>query len=379
MAFNIKKILVKGVPTFSHKYYDLDGKEKFLRDQKKTKLVAKIIIKRDQVGFTKTTTQEWTLVEAYKLWLNRQKQKEIDYGKPSKSCIRDYDSFYRIHILPFFNNIDVRTLTKINIEDFISHLEKKKSINTKTLRKIFNVLSLILGYSASKDKIERNVCKHKNYLDDIVIEENIPQALDFNEWTQEKVEAIIKNVKDPQIQLMFCIMYETACRPSEARGLAKKNLDFKSNIPFINITNAVKRDKSLGTTKSKAGVRSIAIAYGLRDKIVDHINTLPSDQESLFLNRYGKYICLEVLIKHLDKALKKLGYTLPIKRKTYFFRHYTATTWAKDNKYDTLSDLAKALGDFNETMVKKVYIAPYESKDKEKDKQEYINNKYQYK
>ena len=57
------------------------------------------------------------------------------------------------------------------------------------------------------------------------------------------------------------------------------------------------------------------------------MNNMPVDQDYLFLNSRGNFICVEHLISHLDKALAKNGVELIEKRKSYFFRHYMAIYW----------------------------------------------------
>jgi len=69
---------------------------------------------------------------------------------------------------------------------------------------------------------------------------------------------------------------------------------------------------------------------------------------------------------------------LPINRKCYFFRHYTATLWAKNKKYTDPMDLAKALGDKDINFVNRTYIKPYETKSLELDKSDWQNQQFNY-
>ena len=112
----------------------------------------------------------------------------------------------------------------------------------------------------------------------------------MDKWTArrikflDKVIALINQIQRKDIRLMFEIMVQTACWPSEIRGLNKSHLKFKSNVPYISITHAVKRDGSLGKPKTKGGTRDLVISTGLKDKIEQHLNQLPENQVSLFLN-----------------------------------------------------------------------------------------------
>lgn len=373
---NIVKVQNNGKTQYRFAYKGADNNVKFITSIKRKNLVPKVIKKVKTNGFKITDFSYWGIDDAYQLWYDRQIKKNIEYNKPSKSCIQDYNSFATYHILPFFYNQDARLIDKALVKSFVEFLENKKSINAKTLSKVFNVLSAILDESAAKEKISRNVCKDLNYLADIVIVEKQQPRLDFDEWSLDKVQELINHVDKEDIKLMFSIMLQTAARPSEIRGLNKSHLKFKSNQPYISITNAVKRDKSLGKPKTLTGTRDLAISSSLKDKIQEHISKLPEDQNSLFLNSLGNYMRLETLIRALDRATNSFGVVLPIARKCYFFRHYMATYWAKEKKYTDPQDLANALGDKDVNFVNRTYIKPYANTEMEKEKSEWLNKQF---
>lgn len=373
---NISSVKINGKTKYRFQYKGADNKIKFITSINKKTLKPLVVKKIEKDGFKIIDFNFWGIEDAHKLWLNRQIYKEKVYGKPSKSCIKDYNSMATYHVLPYFKNQDIRLIDKDLIKDFVTHLENKKSINAKTLSKIFNVLSAILDYSASQDKIQRNVCKDMNFLSDIVVVEKQQPKLDFNDWTLEKVQQLINHVERDDMKLMFHIMLQTACRPSEIRGLNKSNLKFKSNVPYISITNAVKRDQSLGATKTKSGTRDLAISISLKDKILEHLNRLPETQTNLFLNSKGKFMRLETIIRALDRAIKSFGVELPIERKSYFFRHYMATYWSFKKKYTDPQDLANALGDKDVNFVNRTYIKPYANTEMEKEKSDWLNNQF---
>ncbi len=373
---NISSVKINGKTKYRFQYKGADNKIKFITNKNLKTLKPLVVKKIEKDGFKIIDFNFWGIEDAHKLWLNRQIYKETVYGKPSKSCIKDYNSMATYHVLPYFKNQDIRLIDKDLIKDFVTHLENKKSINAKTLSKIFNVLSAILDYSASQDKIQRNVCKDMNFLSDIVVVEKQQPKLDFNDWTLEKVQQLINHVERDDMKLMFHIMLQTACRPSEIRGLNKSNLKFKSNVPYISITNAVKRDQSLGATKTKSGTRDLAISISLKDKILEHLNRLPETQTNLFLNSKGKFMRLETIIRALDRAIKSFGVELPIERKSYFFRHYMATYWSFKKKYTDPQDLANALGDKDVNFVNRTYIKPYANTEMEKEKSDWLNNQF---
>ena len=373
---NISSVQINGKTKYRFQYKGADNKIKFITNKNLKTLKPLVVKKVEKDGFKIVDFNFWSIEDAHQLWLDRQVQKELDYGKPSKSCIKDYDSMATYHVLPYFKNQDVRFIDKDLVKAFVSNLETKDSINAKTLSKIFNVFSAILDYSASKDKIQRNVCKDMNYLSDIVVVEKQQPRLDFEDWTLDKVQQLINHVERDDMKLMFHIMLQTAARPSEIRGLSRSNLKFKSNVPYISITNAVKRNQSLGETKTKSGTRDLTISSSLKDRILEHLNNIPETQTKLFINSKGNYMRLETLIRALDRATKSFGVELPIERKTYFFRHYMATYWAFKKKYTDPQDLANALGDKDVNFVNRTYIKPYANTEMEKEKSDWLNNQF---
>jgi len=373
---NISSVQINGKTKYRFQYKGADNKIKFITNKNLKTLKPLVVKKVEKDGFKIVDFNFWSIEDAHQLWLDRQIQKELDYGKPSKSCIKDYDSMATYHVLPYFKNQDVRFIDKDLVKAFVSNLETKDSINAKTLSKIFNVFSAILDYSASKDKIQRNVCKDMNYLSDIVVVEKQQPRLDFEDWTLDKVQQLINHVERDDMKLMFHIMLQTAARPSEIRGLSRSNLKFKSNVPYISITNAVKRNQSLGETKTKSGTRDLTISSSLKDRILEHLNNIPETQTKLFINSKGNYMRLETLIRALDRATKSFGVELPIERKTYFFRHYMATYWAFKKKYTDPQDLANALGDKDVNFVNRTYIKPYANTEMEKEKSDWLNKQF---
>tara|TARA_R110000751_G_scaffold20782_1_gene60510 strand:+ start:2057 stop:3232 length:1176 start_codon:yes stop_codon:yes gene_type:complete len=379
---NIEPIFVGGKKKFRFAYHGKDNKPKYLTNISKIKLKDQVVKHIEENGFIKTSTTSCFLYDAYNLWYKRQLYKEKNYGKPSKSCIKDYDSFYRCHILPHFQGQDLRLIDKKSIVDFVNALEDKVDegqINSKTLSKIYNVFKVVLDYSVNKNKLHKNPCNSQDFLADIEIVEKEFEPIDFEYWTINRIVKLIESVYNPKVKLLFFIMLETACRPSEARGLIINNLHLTSNRgAYISIKSAVKRDGSLGLPKTKGGTRDLVISSSLKDRLNEYVSKLPKDQNSLFKGSTNEYITLKVLLTNLDKALAKMGEKLPVNRKCYFFRHYTATLWAKEKKYVDPMDLATALGDKDINFVNRTYIKPYATKTLELEKSDWQNNQFNY-
>ena len=86
------------------------------------------------------------------------------------------------------------------------------------------------------------------------------------------------------------------------------------------------------------------------------MNSLPEDQQCIFLNSKGKFYDLKNMITCLDKAVESLNLKLPVDRKTYFFRHWNVSYWCYQGKYTNPFDLATHMGDLDLKFINTNYI-----------------------
>ena len=388
MELNIRPVYLNGKRRFRWKYIGNDTKPKSITKNTYKDCKEKAEEKIQEVGFTKFDSQEITLNEAYESFYKRLKYK-IREGVIEVGHARDYGSFYTNHILPYFNNVDIRKIGEQEINGFVKYLTDKlfnNDLKAKTIRKIFNTLSAILQNQVDPPnrKIKRNICKDANWMTMVVTSRTKPERIDFDYWNMDLIKKIIHNIPRYEVKLICKILLECALRPSEARCLTLDdllNFDASSNLPpIIDINKSVKSGtKKIGDPKTDNGFRQLVISNDLRDEINKYVKTLPKDQNYLFLDKTNSPIRLEAIIRGIDKSLNKLHLTLPIKRKGYFFRHYTASFWAYTSKYKNAIDLAKALGDKSIDFVQDNYIALYLKSEKEVENVDYQNKHFNWK
>jgi len=388
MELNIRPVYLNGKRRYRWKYIGDDTKPKSITKNTYKECKEKAEEKIQEVGFTKFDSQEVTLNEAYESFYKRLKYK-IREGVIEIGHARDYGSFYTNHILPYFSNVDIRKIGEQEINGFVKYLTDKlfsNDLKAKTIRKIFNTLSAILQNQVDPPnrKIKRNICKDANWMTMVVTSRTKPERIDFDYWNMDLIKKIIHNIPRYEVKLICKILLECALRPSEARCLTLDdllNFDASSNLPpIIDINKSVKSGtKKIGDPKTDNGFRQLVISNDLRDEINKYVKTLPKDQNYLFLDKTNSPIRLEAIIRGIDKSLNKLDLTLPIKRKGYFFRHYTASFWAYTSKYKNAIDLAKALGDKSIDFVQDNYIALYLKSEKEVENVDYQNKHFNWK
>lgn len=285
---------------------------------------------------------------------NKLKEQDIHIGH-----LLDEKSMYRNHI-ETLGNINLKTIDTTWIKDFI----KQKQLTHKTpyIKKIFHVFKKIYATNIAKGFAKSSPFVIEHFWEKRRSKYKRPK-IDFNVWSFSKIQELISYVQTKPVQMLFKLCTETACRPSEARVASRKNFMLLANNPYYKITNSLDRYKNIKSTKTENGVRDVSIGVDFKDEIVSYINTLPKDQDYLFLNSRGNFIDLKRMTTELNSALAKMKnkYNLDpfVNRKTYMFRHWTASKWAYDGVYDNAFDLTEALGDSDSNFVYKTYIKAY--------------------
>jgi len=296
----------------------------------------------------------------------------------SMTTFKEYSEHYK-HIEKHCGDID---LTKIDVEYIADFIKKIDDLDFEYKKKIFHTFARIYETQvgmAKSDPFKVNVFKTATFFK----KEDRPTKkktgkIDFEEWNFDRIKKIIDTVPSEPYQLMFKLMAETSCRPSEARAAQRKNFHFKRNIPVFEITNSVDYKKGLAPPKTEAGYRELEISSSLKDKLIDYMNTLPDDQQCIFLNTKDKFYDLKNMITYLDNALESLNLTLPVKKKTYFFRHWNVSYWCYHNKYTNPSDLAMHMGDLDLKFINTTYIKKYSTSKESVKYSEHQNNHYKW-
>ena len=296
----------------------------------------------------------------------------------TKTTFKEYKEHFK-HIKKHCGNVD---LTKIDVSYIADFLKKITDLKIDYKKKIFHTFSRIYDTQVGlgeTDPLKINVFKTATFFKDDEKSEPITHPkINFDEWNFDRINTIISKVPSIPYQLMFKLMAETSCRPSEARAAQRKNFHFKRNIPVFEITNSVDYEKGLAPPKTKAGYRELEISARLKDQLIDYMNTLPEDQECIFLNSKGKFYDLKNMITCLDKVVESLNLTLPVARKTYFFRHWNVSYWCYHNKYTNPSDLAMHMGDLDLKFINTTYIKKYSSSKESVKYSEHQNNYYKW-
>jgi len=374
-------------------FYNDHGEKKYIQSPNRKYLEGKAQKILFRLGNVKSEFPIW-LVDTWAAFYKEQKGRM--YEKNSKfrqTTLNEYECHYN-NIFKICGNIDLRGVHEDYIGAFLLKLKPKYVDHKLTsgfakmsyIKKLFDTFSRIYNYHVGYGKpFKSNIFKIGNYFSDQDKRDmkNIPLGQNLSEdWLEEwdfaRIKAIIDGIECTSIRLMFKLMAETSCRPSEARAAQRKSFNFLSNKFQFKIFHAVDNYKNLVPPKTDKGYRSIDISVDLKDQLVDHMNEMPKNQEFLFFNSVGRFMDLRRMTEQLNKSLKSLNLTLPISRKTYFFRHWNASMWAYTGKYTNAIDLAKDMGDKDINMVDEKYIKKYSNNRNSEKNTEHQNNNYKW-
>ena len=374
-------------------FYNENGLKKYKQSPNKEWLLGEAEKILFRIGNVKTKLP-LPLIDTWAAYYKHQKSRMYESNSNIRqTTLNEYESHYKT-ILEICGNIDLRTITEDYIGGFLLKLkpiyDNKKLVHgfakMSYRKKLFDSFKRIYDHHVGHGKpFKSNLFKTGNYFSDdekadmkyVAIGQSLAEDW-LEEWDFPRIKSIIDNVKCIESRLMFKIMAETSCRPSEARAAQRKSFNFLKNIPTFKINHAVDNYKNLVPPKTFAGYRTINIGADLKDEITDYMNKMPENQEFLFLNSVNKFIDLKRMTKALDKSLESLNLTLPVPRKTYFFRHWNASMWAYTGKYTNAMDLAKDMGDKDINFVNEVYIKRYGVNKDSARYSEHHNNNYKW-
>lgn len=138
-------------------------------------------------------------------------------------------TFYTTHILPFFKNYDIESITKNEIIKFINYLKDKQIKNTnrnlapKTINNILNILKAIAKYSLKNDLLKNDFTKY-------IALNNIDNSRE-RFLTQQEIKILYDETKENETDyLFFKLALNTGARLTTILNIHKKDIDFSSNF-----------------------------------------------------------------------------------------------------------------------------------------------------
>jgi len=199
-------------------------------------------------------------------------------GELKERSIKNKKYMIKAHILPYFQNKQMNTITPADIIQW-QNVIRGKGYSQTYLRMIQNQITALFTHANNIYNLANNPCKKVKKMG-----KSDADKLDF--WTKEEYDKFISTIEvGSRYYVMFEILFWTGCREGELLALSKSDVDFRNNR--LSITKTYYRtDKKDIITKPKTeqSIRIIEIPEFLKQEIkeyADKVYELP-DNERLF-------------------------------------------------------------------------------------------------
>lgn len=232
------------------------------------------------------------------------------------STDQDFRSIMENHLIAYFKDTDVRTITKLTLKEFRTGLRLKngrkgKKMSNKRINNIMAVLRLILSEATDEFKVPSPFEK----LDPLSTEKE-----EINPFNLEEVEIFLNRIR-PDFLNYYKVRFFTAMRTAEIDGLRWKYVDFENKK--ISVRETWQRNQ-WDTPKTQSSIRDIEMSE-LVEKALREQQKVTGSLDLVFVNKKGKQLDHNLVTKRIwYPALEQLGIS---KRTPYQTRHTTATLW----------------------------------------------------
>jgi len=233
---------------------------------------------KDQVLFNEFS-QRW-----HKLYV-------LSNNKPSEAVTKEL--ILRVHLIPFFGKMEVKSISNLDIEKF-KHKKLEEKLNPKTINNILSVLSKCL-----KNAIEWNIISYLPLIKKLKVP---PQKFDFLSVNESRL--LLENATDLWQEIIL-IALRAGLRFGELIALSWEDVDFRRKM--LTVKQSIVRGV-LGSTKGNK-IRYIP----LTDEVIKSLESRKKRSGYIFTDEDGKtlkqYVCFKRLHKFCKEAgLRKIGW-----------------------------------------------------------------------
>ena len=304
-----------------------------------------------------------------------------DYSKRHKpTAINTVQTFFKLHILPFFGDVEVNKITSYMIREWQNEMLDKENENGKLFSEnskanIYAALKSIFNWATRYQGLNENPCKNMGAFGSKKnrTEMKIWSVDDFNKFIKIlELENKEKNEKYSDFIIVFKILFWTGLRIGEVLALTEEDIDLYNKFIDVNKTVSYVNKKYHTTTPKTIGsIRKVTLPENL---ISDLKLYFSSDKFSKNKNKNIKHLgVFNLKSSQLRYVLEKysLQTNLP-KIRLHDFRHSHAsyllfikadiTAISKrlghDNLQTTINTYSHLYKDANEQLICLLYTSP---------------------
>lgn len=228
----------------------IDGKQYKIRADTKSELAVKEYKKRQEVeNCEKKITRNTTFNDWTKEWLEAYKKPTV-----SPDSFASYSSVIKNHILPVLGPLQLKNIKPLHCQKILNNLAGGSK---EMIDKASYITSQILEDAVRNGLLIENPAK---YLQKPKGTEESRRSI-----TDAERKCVLKVAEYHRAGTWIYLMLYAGLRPGEAAALTWNNVDLKNRV--LKVEQNVKRDRSVGSPKTKNGYRKIPISDNLYNRL----------------------------------------------------------------------------------------------------------------
>lgn len=292
--------------TWEGRYYDVDGKQHSLYGRTKAIVKDKLaeIAQGTSITETDLTVEQWGWE-----WM-----KTFKAGKVKHSTLDNYESDFRLHVVPYIGNVKLKDLTTLMVQRVYILLEKE-GLSPKSIRNVHGMLHGMLDKAMKMDLIRKNVSKNCE----------LPhiQQHEMHPLTKEEMGMFMNLAKDDEYYLMMRFDFFTGLRESELIGLTWDCVDFEKHTlrvyrQFVRIASGPDKGKMMYTPLKNGKERTITLTTTAM-AVLQEAKRKQSEQRlragsswhneynMIFTRSNGMFVRFKTLYVHFKAIVKRMG------------------------------------------------------------------------
>jgi integrase len=181
------------------------------------------------------------------------------------------ESLLRNHVLPYFGDRRLGSVTPTDVQGFVAHLEEK-GLAASTIRQAYLLVGGLFSSALESDLIVRSPCRG------IKLPKSAQNEMRF--LTAEEVADLAEVIDDRYRVLVLTAAY-TGCRFGELAGLRTHRLDLlRRSLTVAEALSEVCGQVRLAPPKTPAARRQVALPKFLTEELNHHLATWPPSTEA---------------------------------------------------------------------------------------------------
>ena len=290
--------------------YRLNGKQCAVYGQTKaeakTKLAARLAEIEEGVCIERTdlTVEEWGWE-----WLKTFKE-----GKVRHSTMDNYESDFRMHVVPYIGHIRLKDLTTLHVQRTYAQ-DRKKGLSPKSIRNVHGLIHGMLDKAVKLDMVRKNVSEG--------CELPMIEKTEMHTLSDVELKQFLEVAKSDPFYLMYYVDFFTGLRESELIGLTWDCIDFKQGTirvyrQFVRIASGPDKGKMMFTSLKNHKERTIHPAPSVME-VLKQAKRKQAEQrlragsswnneyDMVFTRDNGMYIRFKTLYTHFKKLVAKIN------------------------------------------------------------------------